>query len=88
MSRRSLARRAVLLLLVVGTLGATAVWSDSGCNTVPYSLAYQSPTGDLGWCEGWWYSDCTYCWNSAGGGSTCANNWDTPCISGPAVQTP
>lgn len=80
MRRESLGRWAVVMLLAVGAWATTTVWSDSGCNSVPYSLAYQAPDGQTGWCEGWWYSDCTYCWNSAGGGTTCANNFEAPCV--------
>jgi len=88
MSRQfSFPRRWFLLVLaLVLVLAGTVVWSDSGCDTVYYSRAYQSPNGDIGWCAGYYVLHCTYCWNSGGMGATCANNYDYPCISGPEHQ--
>jgi hypothetical protein len=76
----------LLALTLVLVLSATVVWSDTGCNTVPYSRAYQSPNGDLGWCAGYYVLSCTYCWSSGGQGETCSTNLNYPCIAGPETQ--
>jgi len=52
-------------------------WAE--CWMVSRSRAVNDYRSGTGWCEGYWYADCTYCWNSSGSGGTCATNGYFPC---------
>lgn len=60
---------AVLLLVVV-----SVAWADTQCWQVTRSRAVNDFGSGTGWCEGWWYASCTYCWDASGGGGTCSTN--------------
>lgn len=80
------ARAMVLLLALSGvTLAVPAAVADSGCDVQEHSWAHNDPQHSTGWCEGYYFADCTFCWNTAGGGATCSTGgpYCTPHIRNP-----
>lgn len=86
MKLRTLILMGALILVLVGVTGVE-IGADSGCWYADYSRAVNDYATGTGWCEGWWRTTCTYCWNTSSPG-TCATNLAYPCTPKQLTDTP
>lgn len=77
MSKKQLRWFALAVVLLLGPAIGTSLAAE--CWSVDRSRAVNDWGAGTGWCEGWWNADCQYCWDSSGGGGTCATNVITGC---------
>jgi len=60
------------LILTILVSAAPLTVHSYDCWRVANSMPVNDWRAGAGWCAGWWYADCSYCWTSEGNGGSCS----------------